>query len=736
MMCANRRVNGRVWAASVVPFLLVAGDVLRAQQPAELEEIVVTASRREQSVQDVPASVAVLDPQSFAAGGLDSLTEVLKYVPGVNFNSGGAPGQGSITMRGVTNIFSTASVGIYVDDVPYGSVTAFAEGANFALDNLLGNVERVEIIKGPQGTLFGASSMGGSVRYITRDPSVTDVEGRLAADFASTRDGESSQLYKGNLSVPLVEDRLAFGVSGFWQETGGFIEEASRGLDDVNDADLRGGTASLLFQATDDLKLEVAYTDHKFEFDAPNGVPFDLATGEPVFGDYTINLPTDTPTEIGFELLSGSAEYGMDWATATLSSSYQEFSEDAILDLTVAFGEFVDDLLGVPLGTNTVLLDSQISTERWVHELRLTSPESETIEWIAGVYFTNEESNNFQGALVDPGPLDLVTQQFPSEYEEMAAFGNVTWYFSPRLDATLGLRLSSNEMSVLFSGTGVLAGPNLPRQTVEDDVETYLFNLRYRPTDETSLYARIANGYRPASANLSLVDPSTGEILSVPFVESDTLWSYEVGAKGSLLDGALLYDVSLYRLQWQDMQVFRSFMGVNVGGNADSDVTANGLETALTWQPSEGFDLVATAAYTKSELDENDPSIGGLEGEQLPGIPEWSWSLNGTYEFPLAGMDAFVGAGIAYQDERKTSFIGGTADDGTVIAPANPNVTVPDYTTVDLRAGVAFDRYRVSLYATNLFDEYGYQSATTTFAQGTAAVLRPRTIGAILSVEF
>ena len=126
-----------------------AAAAANAAEQISVEEVIVTATRRAQEVQDVPASVAVVDPAQFAAGGLTSLSGVLKYVPGVNFNDGGAPGQGSITMRGVANIFSTPSVGIYLDDIPYGSVTAFAEGANFALDALLGEVERVEVIKGP-----------------------------------------------------------------------------------------------------------------------------------------------------------------------------------------------------------------------------------------------------------------------------------------------------------------------------------------------------------------------------------------------------------------------------------------------------------------------------------------------------------------------------------------------------------------------------------------------------------
>ena len=155
-------------------------------------------------------------------------------------------------------------------------------------------------------------------------------------------------------------------------------------------------------------------------------------------------------------------------------------------------------------------LDSQISTERWAHEFRLTSANNEHLEWLVGLYYTKEESSNFQEAVAQPSGFNLVTQGFPADYKEKAAFGNLTYYFTPQLDATVGVRLSSNDMGVLFSGTGFLAGPALPRQTVSDDVQTYLFNARYRPNDDLSLYVRIADGYRPASANLPLLDPATG----------------------------------------------------------------------------------------------------------------------------------------------------------------------------------------------------------------------------------
>jgi iron complex outermembrane recepter protein len=724
----NRTVVSATWGL----IALTGAPAALAADQVEVEEIIVTATRRAQEVQDVPASVAVVDPQAFAAGGVTSLSGVLKYIPGVNFNDDGAPGQGSITMRGVANIFSTPSVGIYLDDIPYGSVTAFAEGANFALDSLLGNVERIEVIKGPQGTLFGAASMGGSLRYITREPSLTDFSGRFSTDLSNTSQGGFNQLYKAGVDVPLVSDKLSLGVSGFYQDNEGFIDQATRPEEDINDAELKGGQATLLFKPTDAFKVKLNYMDQRFEFSEQNSVPFDISNGEPLFGRYkTSTAPGGQPTEIEFKLSAATFEYQADWATATLASSYQEFSQVAVLDLTRFFGALVDQQTGDPPGTNTVPLDQIISTDRWAHEFRLTSANNEHFEWLAGLYYTKEESSNFQRAIGQPSGFNLVTQQFPSDYKEKAVFGNVTYYFTPQLDATVGARFSSNDMSVLFTGTGFLAGPALPRQTVSDDVQTYLFNLRYRPNDDLSLYVRVADGYRPASANLPLIDPNTGDVISLPFVRADSLWSYEVGAKGKLADGAVGYDVAIYRIKWEDMQVFQSLGGVNVGANADSDVTANGVEATLTFQPTSALNLVATAAYARSELDDDDPPLGGASGEQLPGIPEWTFSLSGDYDFRLGSLDAFVGGGVAYQDSRKTSFNGRGA-----IAPANTNFDVDDYVTADLRTGVKFGRYKLSLYATNLFDEYGFQRATTVGTQGNATILRPRTIGAVFSAEF
>jgi iron complex outermembrane receptor protein len=729
----NRLLLNRSVASATWGLLALTGSAAAlAADQVEVEEIIVTASRRAQEVQDVPASVAVVDPQAFASGGLTSLSGVLKYIPGVNFNDDGAPGQGSITMRGVANIFSTPSVGIYLDDIPYGSVTAFAEGANFALDSLLGNVERIEVVKGPQGTLFGAAAMGGSLRYITKEPSLTDFSGRFATDLSNTSQGGFNQLYKAGVDVPIVSDKLSLGVSGFYQDNEGFIDQALRAEEDINDAKLKGGQATLLFKPTDAFKVKLNYMDQKFDFSEQNNVPFDITTGEPIFGRYQQNTaPGGQPTQIEYELSSATFEYQADWATATLASSYQEFSQNAVLDLTRFFGPLVDQQTGDPPGTNTVPLDLIISTDRWAHEFRLTSANNQHLEWLVGLYYTKEESSNFQKAIGQPSGFNLVTQQFPSDYKEKAVFGNVTYYFTPQLDATVGARFSSNDMSVLFTGTGLLAGPALPRQTVSDDVQTYLFNARYRPSEDLSLYVRIADGYRPASANLPLLDPNTGDVISLPFVRADSLWSYEVGAKGKLAGGAVGYDVAVYHIKWKDMQVFQSLGGVNVGANADSDVTANGVEATLTLQPTSALNLVATAAYSRSELDDDDPPLGGLSGEQLPGIPEWTFSLSGDYDFMLGSLDAFVGGGVAYQDSRKTSFEGGGA-----IAPENANFNVNDYVTADLHTGVRFGRYKLSLYATNLFDEYGFQRATTVGTQGNATILRPRTIGAVFSAEF
>ena len=326
-------------------------------------------------------------------------------------------------------------------------------------------------------------------------------------------------------------------------------------------------------------------------------------------------------------------------------------------------------MLGVPVGTNqTMLLNSDISTERWAHEFRLTSPNNDTFEWLAGLYYTQRGKLELPGrARTIPGPFDLVTQVFPSEYEEVAAFGNITYYFSPKFDASVGMRYSSNDVSVTFTGTGLVAGPNMPKTTVSDDVETYMFNARYRPSEDVSLYARIASGYRPVSPNLGLMrscdrrDPfgavrRVGHAVELRARREGRARRRHGAVRRRRLSHQVEGPAGVPQLHGRECRRQRRQRRDRERRRGDASRCSR----------RNSFYLVGALNYAKSELDEDDPAIGGLEGEQLPGIPEWTFSLKGNWSFPLGDtLEGFIGGGVAYQDERKTSFIGGIGSDGS-----------------------------------------------------------------------
>jgi len=227
-----------------------------------------------------------------------------------------------------------------------------------------------------------------------------------------------------------------------------------------------------------------------------------------------------------------------------------------------------------------------------------------------------------------------------------------------------------------------------------------------------------------------------------PIIDTDSLWSYELGAKGFVADGKLSYDVTGWYLNWKDLQARVFVNGVMTGGNADSDVTAYGLEGSLAYSPIDDLVIRASAAYTDSTLDDDETSaFGAVSGENMPGIPEWSAALRADYSLPLSGeTEVTLGGGVRYIGDRDTGFEGGTGSNGQTITPRIYNFVMEAHTVTDLNVAIKHGRFGGSLYATNVFDEYAYSGGSARpaagFIRATASVIQPRTIGATFTVDF
>ena len=506
--------------------------VAQSKEGAVIEEVIVSASRRDEAIQDVPASVTSLDTENFLENGLKSLKDLEGFVPGLTVVSGGSPVDNNVSLRGIVGA-GTATVATYVDDVPYGSATPYAGGARLSLDQVLGDIQRLEVIRGPQGTLYGASSLGGLLKYVTKEPSLSEAQGSIVADFSDTEDGGANQTYRAYVTAPLVEDQVGFSLSVFSDSFDGFVDDPIRGIDDIDAYDMTGGDLKVRFDLTDQLtaKLLVMYQEADFDDTA---LIFVDANNDPLIDDRSTTNFADTERDFEFELYALTVDYEFDWATLTSVSSYQTYQNDTLGDATATFGVSLDLGFGLPIGTTTAQVGELLDVERFTQEIRLTSNSNKNLEWIVGVYYTDEEADNDQPIVIG-GPLSFLGGDIsaPSSYEELALFGSFTYYLNEDFDITLGARYSQNDVAVEVDSLSPLVG-SFPSQSTDENVDTYLTTLRYRPSESTSLYARIASGYRPNGANAVPVDPTTGTPLGPTTFDPDEMWSYEVGLKGNV----------------------------------------------------------------------------------------------------------------------------------------------------------------------------------------------------------
>jgi outer membrane receptor protein involved in Fe transport len=745
-----KRGTGR-WLAGVSALALATG-VAQAQDTANTPEetaqddvIVVTASRREESLQDTALSVTAINPDEMALNGLTRLREVVEFAPGVHFSGGGSPIGNTITMRGVAQTGRASTVGIYVDDVPIGSSNSFAAGPSLHFDGVQGDVERVELVRGPQGTLYGSSSMGGVVRYITRDPSTQAFEGNVQADVSTTEEGGVNQNFSGRIAIPLVEDRIGLSVAGYYEDFGGFIDRIAASptgaAEDVDAYEREGISVRLVANPTERIRTALMFMQSGTTSTGGNVVALAGPPFTPVNGPFATDEGA-AALDDDFSLYAATFSYEFDWGTLISSTSYQERSNSNAQDLVATFGTLIDLLSGNPAGTTTSAFFTGLTrTERYVQEIRLSSNGDGPLEWTVGGIYSDEDSSNIQTLYGEPTNFLALDVDLGSELVEYAAFGNLTYYLNPDFDLTFGARLAGIESSVSLVDGPQLIVANLPETTSEDTVDTYSFTARYRPSDNLSLYGRIASGYRPQNANLPLLD-AQGNNAAPAIIATDTLWSYELGAKGSSFDGNIEYDVAVWYIDWKDLQAVTFVNGATTGGNANSDVTAYGFEGSLAWRPADGVSIVGGLAYSNSTLDDDETAaFGALAGENLRLLPEWSGSIQANYDFAISpDMLGFISGAVRYVGERDTGYEGGVTGDGTVIAPLIANFTLDDYVVTNISGGISRGPVTATVYVNNVFDEYAFTGGSARpvvgFTRATANVLQPRTIGAVLSVDF
>ncbi|OQW59812.1 MAG: hypothetical protein A4S17_02680 [Proteobacteria bacterium HN_bin10] len=699
------------------------------------EEIVVTAERREMRLQDVPASVSVIDPQALSSQGLNQLQDIASRTPGLEVSSLGGAGRQQITLRGITtgNDISP-TVAIYLDDVPYGSSVPTGGSAQLALELGSFDLDRIEVLRGPQGTLYGAGAFGGLLKYVLEAPRLNEASGRLQAEGAQIDEGGTLFGVRAAANLPLVEDVFALRFTGAFNQSPGYVDNVVSGEEDVDSSDTSVARVSLLTQVSDRLTLRASVFGQDIDRDGSSLVDYNRVTGQPNSGDLTQARLLDEPFSQQYRLYSAGADLDLGFATASGTIGRQTIDTQFFTDASPLYVPFLGGLLaslGSPV--DAIGVPGFYETEKTTAEFRLVSPEDQGIAWIAGLFFADEGNTNFQQLVGFNGgvqqAIDIGTFQLDADFQEVAVYGNATLRLSPSFDVTAGLRFSDYEQTYTQFGSGLLAASN-PGSTASDNAATYLATARYRPSDDTMFYLRAASGFRPGGPNLIALDPITGDPVGDPTYDSDSLWNYEAGVK-TQLSPEFDIEAAIFQVDWQDIQLLRSVSGVTQLTNGGGAQT-KGVELTARYRPTEALTFSGVATYQDARLTDAVPELGAAEDERLPHVPRFSAVLSVDHASAIGnGIELRAGASVRYVGERFASF------DGSATAP---QYQLPSYTTVDLRIGLGFAEWDLSLYGRNVTDERAQLSADMTLAAAggpaRVAVAQPRTFGIVASRAF
>jgi len=746
-----------IWLGAVSALAVTSATSVAAQtkpaasgQAQTVDELVVTAQKREERLVDVPAAITALQGNMLREIGAKNLSDYAALVPGLQFASqGGGVGQ-QLVLRGLATGVQTDSalVGEIVDGIPVGSSSTYALGGASALDSSLWDVKRVEVLRGPQGTLYGASGMSGLISYVYNQPDLHRYGGAAEVEGSGTQGGAASYIGRGTINLPIIADQLALRVSAFADHEGGWIDNPTRGEKDINERSEQGARANLLWQPTDRFhaNLEALYQFN--EARASDAASYNATTHDAVSGSLDQRHSLLDPSKFIYELEALNLSYDFGPATLTSTTSHQYLKNDRITyftDTTTAplfTSQTFLTLLGVagPTAKN-LLFNFRNHTDKVTEELKLVSNGAGPLQYVAGVYTAHEKSSGdsiFTGtdavgtplANMNPG----VDAGIPSDYKEYAAYAQASYTFADRLTLTGGLRYTriDQKFQETLSGpyrAGLLAlhilGVTNQITGSEEDVN-FLVNVRYALTPDSNLYARIADGFRPGGPNVIV----TG---LPPNFQPDKLTDYEAGYKASYMGGRLQFDADVFYIKWDRIQLRAAVNGITGETNGGA-ASSRGAEAQATFKPADGWTIGGNLAYADARLDEAVPSVGGLSGDPLPLSAKWSGAVFTSYIFPIRGdWSGFVGGTMHADSARNVTFPNGAAK-------GSPNYRLPSYLLGDIRAGVQNDRYTVTLFVNNVGNSRAQLSALATDVAvtntGQVAVARPRTIGVRLDAQF
>jgi iron complex outermembrane recepter protein len=708
-------------------------------ESAPLEEVVVTATRRQEDIQKVPISIVAFSSADLAASGVKGIDQLTTLTPGVEFDQNTAYGSGTLTniaIRGISSLNGSSTTGIYLDETSLG--------LHVTPDSVFGNpypvafdLNRIEVLRGPQGTLFGAGSEGGTVRFIPNAPSLTDSSGQVTAEFDTTDGGAPS--YEGGVAFggPIVSEKLGFRISAWYRMDGGYINRVSplpgNAIIQVN-ANYQTTSASRIAFVTAPTHWVTITPSFYAQQVRKNdtGAFFDYLSN-PSEGSYNNGRLLRQPTDDTLYVTALKLEMNFGWSTLTSISSYTYRSADAVTDLTnlTPVSLQTTQYNGVPLPSpltiasvlpispddaapNYFYLRQRVYSE----EIRLASSEpSAPLTWLGGVYYSyanqaeslNLYSQFLAGQLSPPAPAsEPALSTAPTNLNsQVAAFGQIDYKITAALTGTTGLRVARLNTKQVTANGGFDGLVGTSSGEAHDTAWTPKVSLSYQIDKDNMVYSSIGKGYREGGFNAPVPPPPHCPPITLPY-EPDSLWSYEVGAKARFFDGHLQVDSSAYHIVWNNIQTLQPLScGYSDIFNAGQAKT-NGLDVAVQARFTSNWKLFLSAAYVDSYYSKTLNGIGIVGTSTIPfihsgdtvGVPPqvpvpWSATIAPEYDFMIGNTQASVRIEDIFHSHNSGPFVTTVNS----FLPADPSTNM-----LNIRSNLTWDRYDVGLFLNNVLN--------------------------------
>ena len=746
---------------------------------ASIEEVVVTATRRAEPLSKVPISVAAFTQQRLDQQGVRSIDDIAQLTPGVTFSRSDTrnAGAATIAIRGISSTAGSGTTGIYIDDTPI-QVRNIGFSAYSAFPAVF-DLQRVEVLRGPQGTLFGAGSEGGTVRFITPQPNLGEYSVYARGEAGFMDGGGPSYEAGAAVGGPIIDGKLGFRVSGWARRDGGYIDRVNYATGvaqerNSNYQDSRVLSGALKFAPTDALTLTASLYYQDIYNNDVNAYWLNLS--DPGAGVFRQGNAIPSPSSDRFVLPSLHIDWDFGSFHLISNTSYFQRSQKAINDYTTFEASLWTGSYQYPTGMYAPT--TQTNAQRnWTEELRLESTDPDArLNWVAGFFYSRDRQTAtelvqdtflpgiFQARTGVPfnvafgqglvnGLYTFVLDPALSHDEQIAGFGQLDYRLTDKLKATAGVRVARTQFDVYANFVGPVVGPPaVDHGSQKETPVTPKFGLSYQADDNNMFYFSAAKGYRIGGYNPKVGVPCGGQLASFGLADrpeqfqSDSVWSYEVGAKNALFNHRLQVNTSAYYIDWSNIQQLVSLnqCGFNFVANLGA-ARSEGFDLSAVFAATDHLTLSGALGYSYAEFTQT-VKAGPLaafnlvsKGDRIPGAP-WTIDLSGQYDFTVAHRDGFVR--FDYQHHA------GGPNNVPVrnLTDAGSDPTIPALPSTDLmsiRAGVQFGGTEVSIFAKNLFDAhpelsraYDPRTAPTTPYNYRGTTFMPRTIGVTVIARY